>query len=74
MNDLAASIPAGSDGFVLLPYLAGERSRYGMHRPWACSMAWTIAPPHAHMIRPAMEGAALALRHNLHVAQQVGRR
>ena len=45
MNDLAASIPAGGDGLVLLPYLAGERSRYGMRRPWACSMAWTIAPP-----------------------------
>ena len=26
----------------------------------------------AHMIRAAMEGAALALRHNLHVAQQAG--
>jgi xylulokinase len=72
MNDLAASIPAGSDGLVLLPYLAGERSPIWDAQAVGVFYGLDYRTTGAHMIRAAMEGAALALRHNLHVAQQAG--
>lgn len=72
MNSLAAAVPAGSEGLVLLPYLAGERSP--VWDPDAVGVFYGLdyRKTGAHLIRAAMEGAALALRHNLDAAAQTG--
>ena len=59
----AAAVPAGADGLVFLPYLAGERApifdeeaRGGFH-------GLTLAHGRAHLVRAVLEGAAFAMRH-----------
>ncbi len=72
MSDLAESVPAGSDGVLFLPYMAGERSP--IWNPNACGVFFGLnyAKTRAHVIRAVMEGVAYALRHNLEVAREAG--
>lgn len=72
MNELAASVPAGSEGLVLLPYLAGERSPVWDPDAVGVLFGLDYRKTGAHMIRAAMEGAAMALKHNLDVAREAG--
>ena len=72
MSRLAAGIPAGSEGVLFLPYMAGERSP--IWNPNACGVFFGLnyAKTRAHMIRACMEGVAYALRHNLEAAAESG--
>ena len=72
MSTLAETVPAGCDGVVFLPYMAGERSP--IWNPNACGVFFGLdyAKTRAHMIRAVMEGVAFSLRHNLEVAQAAG--
>lgn len=61
----AARIPAGSEGLLLLPYFAGERTP--VYDPLARG-TWTgltLAHTPGHLYRSALEGIALGVRHNL---------
>ncbi|MBQ8074605.1 MAG: FGGY-family carbohydrate kinase [Oscillospiraceae bacterium] len=68
----AENIPAGSDGVVFLPYMAGERSP--IWNPDAKGVFYGLGydKTRAHMIRAVLEGVAFALEHNLRVAAEVG--
>jgi xylulokinase len=61
IDELAASVPRGSEGVVFLPYLHGERS------PWwnnDCTGAWLnlrLNNGRGHMLRAVMEGVATNL-------------
>ena len=68
----AAKIPAGSDGVVFLPYMAGERSP--IWNPDAKGVFYGLSydKTRGHMIRAVLEGVAFALEHNLRVAEEVG--
>ncbi len=72
MDELAAGVPAGSDGVLFLPYMAGERSP--IWNPGASGVFFGLgyAKTRAHMIRAVMEGVAFALRHNLETALEAG--
>ena len=72
MSELAASVPAGSDGVLFLPYMAGERSP--IWDPNACGVFYGLgfAKTRAHLIRAVMEGVGYALRHNLEAAREAG--
>lgn len=72
MGDEAMTVPAGSDGLVCLPYMAGERSP--IWDPDAKGLLYGLSydKTRAHMIRAAMEGVAYSLRHNLEVAEEAG--
>ncbi len=72
MSRLAASVPAGSEGVLFLPYMAGERSP--IWNPNACGVFFGLnyAKTRSHMIRACMEGVAYALRHNLEAAAEAG--
>lgn len=72
MSGLAGSVPAGSDGLVCLPYMAGERSPIWDPDAKGVFFGLGYDKTRAHMIRAAMEGVAYALRHNLEVAEEVG--
>ncbi|MDD3333999.1 MAG: xylulokinase [Eubacteriales bacterium] len=72
MSALAGQTPAGSEGVVFLPYMAGERSP--LWNPAACGVFFGLsyAKNRGHLIRACMEGVAYSLRHNLETAQAAG--
>lgn len=60
--DLAKDVPAGSDGLMFLPYLAGERSPH--YAPSATGALVGLSRAHGlgHMVRAVIEGALLNMR------------
>jgi len=61
----AATVPAGSDGLLLLPYLAGERTP---NLPRGCGVLHGITTKNLtapHLARAAMEGVTLGLAYGL---------
>jgi xylulokinase len=59
----AAAVPAGADGLVFLPYLAGERAPIFDEQARGAFVGLTLGHDRAHLARAVLEGAALALRH-----------
>ncbi len=61
-----ATVPAGADGLLLLPYFTGERTPDLRQRAPASFMDLTLQnfTPH-HMARAAMEGVTLGLGYGL---------
>ena len=72
LNDLAAAVPAGCDGLVFLPYMAGERTPIWDSEAKGVYYGLDFAKTRGHLIRAGMEGVAYSLRHNLEVARQAG--
>jgi gluconokinase len=64
-----ATIPAGSDGLIFLPYLYGERSPLWDTK--SCGMFFNIKPIHtpAHFLRAGLEGICFALNNVLQTLQ-----
>ena len=62
MAKRAGRIPAGSEGLILLPYLAGERSP--IQDPEAKGMVFglTLAHTRDHLLRAGLEGVAFSAR------------
>ena len=72
-NDRAAgAIPAGADGLILLPYLAGERTPLWDPDAKGVYYGMTYSKTRAHFYRANLEAAAYALRHNLEAAREAG--
>ena len=61
----AATIPAGSEGLLLLPYLAGERTPNLPHGSGVLHGITTRNFTPAHIARAAMEGVTLGLAYGL---------
>jgi xylulokinase len=59
----AATVPAGADGVVFLPYLAGERSPIWDPQATGAFVGLTLAHGRAHLTRAILEASALAIRH-----------
>lgn len=72
LTTLAEKIPAGSDGVIFLPYMAGERSP--IWDPDAKGVFYGLGfdKTKAHMIRASLEGVAYSLEHNLQTALESG--
>lgn len=68
----AERIPAGSEGMVFLPYLAGERSPIWNAQAKGVFYGASFATGRTHFARAVMEGVAYSLRHNLEVAEKAG--
>lgn len=71
-NEAAEQVPAGCEGLVFLPYMAGERSPIWDPDAKGVFYGLDFSKTKAHMIRAAMEGVACSLRHNLETAEQAG--
>jgi len=71
-NDLAEKVPAGSEGLIFLPYMAGERSPIWDPDAKGVYFGLDFSKTKGHLIRAAMEGVAFALRHNLDTAEKAG--
>jgi xylulokinase len=59
----ADGVPAGADGLVFLPYLAGERSPLWDPAARGAFAGLTLRHGRAHLARAILEAAALAIRH-----------
>lgn len=68
----AAAVPSGSDGLVLLPYLAGERTPIFDPRARGCWVGLTLRHSRGHLFRSALEAIALGIRHNLEAMTEAG--
>ena len=68
----AERIPAGSEGMVFLPYLAGERSPIWNAQAKGVFYGASFATGRTHFARAVMEGVAYSLRHTLEVAEKAG--
>lgn len=68
----AENIPAGAEGVVFLPYMAGERSPIWDPDAKGVFYGLSFSKTRGHMIRAALEGTAFALEHNLRTALEVG--
>ncbi|MFD1901484.1 FGGY-family carbohydrate kinase [Enterococcus termitis] len=72
MDQLSATIPAGSQVLVFLPYMKGERSPIWNPHAKGVYFGLEFTKTRAHMIRASQEGVAYSLRHNLEIAEQAG--
>ncbi len=61
----AEATPAGAEGLVLLPYLAGERTPLMDPRARGTVSGLTLRHTRGHLYRAALEGIACGARHNL---------
>lgn len=68
----AGDIRPGSDGLMLLPYFAGERTPVFDPHARGCWTGLTLEHTPGHLYRSALEGIALGVRHNLDAMRQSG--
>lgn len=72
LDRLAAAVPAGSEGVVLLPYFLGEKTP--LHDPHARGTLVGLGLHHrlAHVWRAALEGVIFGFRHHVDVFREMG--
>jgi xylulokinase len=72
MTQEAATVAAGSEGLLFLPYLTGERCPYP--DPYARGVFFGLTLRHnkAHMVRSVLEGVAYGLRDSLEIFGEMG--
>ncbi len=70
----AAEVPPGSDGLVLLPYFAGERTPLFDSRARGVLCGLTLSHGRGHLYRAVLEGVAYGVRHNLETMDEAGER
>ena len=59
----AGTTPAGAEGVVFLPYLAGERSPIWDPKATGAFVGLTLGHGRGHLTRAILEASALAIRH-----------
>lgn len=69
--DLAAAVPAGSEGLICLPYFSGERTP--LHDPDARGMfaGLTLRHTRGHLYRAVLEGVGYGVRHHLEIMREL---
>ncbi len=74
LDEIAANVPAGSEGLIFLPYMSGERSPIWDANAKGVFYGLDFSKTKGHIVRAAMEGTAFSLRHNLEAAREAGAR
>jgi gluconokinase len=69
---LAADVPAGSEGLVMLPYLLGERAPLWSGSPPAAYVGLARHHGRGHLVRAALEGVCQQLRLVLDAIRDAG--
>ena len=72
LTELAATVPPGAEGLLMLPYLAGERAPRWSGDPCGALLGLTQRHGRAHLARAALEGVCLQLRLVLDAMQAAG--
>ena len=68
----AASVPAGSEGLIFLPYLTGERTPHPDPHARGVFFGLTLRHKRAHMARAVLEGVAFALNDTFTIFEDIG--
>ncbi len=68
----AATVGAGSEGLLFLPYLTGERTPHPDPQARGAFVGLTVRHNKAHMGRAVMEGVAFGLRDSLEILKGMG--
>jgi xylulokinase len=72
LSGLAANVPPGSDGLVMLPHLMGAYSPFPNPAARGSFTGFTLSHTRGHFARAILEGVAFLLKRNLEVLQDVG--
>ena len=68
----AADVPAGSEGLIVLPYFAGERSPIYDNAARGLIIGLTLSHTRKHIYRALLEGVAYGLRHSIEMLEAQG--
>jgi len=68
----AASVPAGSEGLLFLPYLTGERTPHPDPLARGAFVGLTVRHTKAHLARAVLEGVSFGLRDSLEIMKSMG--
>lgn len=72
MCSSASDVPAGSEGALFLPYLAGERTPHFDNDAKAVFHGLTLSHDRRHMIRAVMEGVVYSLKESFILFENMG--
>jgi xylulokinase len=72
MARLAAGISPGSDGLVVLPYFAGERSPINDPRARGLFFGLTLGHTREHIYHAALEGVGYSMAQNIRIIEESG--
>lgn len=72
LTQLAAKVPAGSDGLIMLPHLMGAFSPEPNQRARGSFTGFTLSHTRAHFVRALLEGVAFLMRRNLDSIEGTG--
>jgi xylulokinase len=72
LDRLAADVPSGAEGLILLPYFLGEKTP--LHDPYARGTLVGLGLHHSlgHIWRAALEAVAFGFRHHVEVFEELG--
>jgi xylulokinase len=68
----ARRVPAGSDGLLLLPYFAGERTPIFDPQARGAWIGLTLRHTRGHLYRSVLEAVAMGVRHNVEAMSAAG--
>jgi len=68
----AATVPAGSEGLLFLPYLTGERTPHPDPLARGAFVGLTVRHTKAHLARAVLEGVSFGLRDSLEIMKSMG--
>jgi gluconokinase len=72
LTELAATVPPGAEGLLMLPYLSGERAPRWTGSPRGAFLGVTQRHGRAHLVRAALEGVCLQLALVLDAMREAG--
>jgi len=72
LEDTASKAPAGCDGLVFLPYLAGERTPHADPFAKGVWFGLDLAKKREHLVRSVMEGVVFALDDSVKLMRDAG--
>jgi xylulokinase len=72
LTRLAGTVPAGSDGLVMLPHLMGAFSPEPNSKARGSFTGFSLSHTRAHFVRALLEGVAFMLRRNLESIERAG--
>ncbi|MCK5847714.1 MAG: xylulokinase [Caldisericia bacterium] len=70
LTDCAKNAPAGSEGLLFLPYLAGERSPHDNPMAKGVFFGFSLRHRRMHFVRAVMEGIAYSIKDSLEVMKR----
>jgi xylulokinase len=72
LSDMAAGIPVGSEGLVVLPYFSGERTPINDELARGIIAGLTLSHTKRHVYRALLEGTAYSVAHHLDIIGTMG--